>query len=187
MRRLAIIQLAECIYCEYTDAHDVSVEAAFYFIYGTVNWIIRLVARIILFTYRDYGCSNLEKTKKRSCVLSPGNCLRCLGELSSWLWQSQWNLLTAHVRTDSIYCKASFWFMYLYFLNKYFTLHAVIFSISCSLYSFSSFCDVPVILFLINFTCAALTCAGLHRRECAVQLMQYYIPLAIMFLLYVKI
>ncbi len=37
MQQLAIIQLAKCIYCEYTDAYDVSVEAAFYFIYGTVN------------------------------------------------------------------------------------------------------------------------------------------------------
>lgn len=36
MQQLAIIQLAKCIHCEYADAYDVIVEAAFYFIYGIV-------------------------------------------------------------------------------------------------------------------------------------------------------
>lgn len=37
MQMLVIIQVAKCIYSKYTDAYDVSVEAALYFIYGTVN------------------------------------------------------------------------------------------------------------------------------------------------------
>lgn len=37
MEQLAIIQPAKCVYIEYMDNYDVSVQAAFDSIYGTVN------------------------------------------------------------------------------------------------------------------------------------------------------
>lgn len=77
MEQLAIIQPGKCVYIEYMDIYDVSVEAAIDSIYGTVNWIIKLVARIIL--YLGITAGSIWKTNA-ALLLIPVNCL----QLSLW-------------------------------------------------------------------------------------------------------
>lgn len=134
MQQLAIIQPAKCV----QQIHRCiwHFEAAFlYFIYGTVNQIIRLVARVILFTYRDFSWFNL---KQKCCLCETTFIITMAATMKS-------SNCPCTIHTDCIYCSTV-----LMHFQPFYWISTACCNIQSIMFSSSqSLNNVPAILFPI--------------------------------------